>query len=485
MQTDKLEYDIPMVYSRGFLAFRVRPVGRWVDTPESYDLKFYGRWSYSNIIEKVDISDWQYVVTQDHEDGLKNWQFQASYAEEGKKKEVVSYFDGSLRNRQTVTRINTNDKIIAGEVIYDKEGRPAVEVLPVPIEGNPVIKYYPELNKNDNTVPLVYSYQDLPGVIGGLCAFTPTGMSVTSGASKYYSTTTVTNSYQDYVPDALKYPFSQTEYTNDNTGRIKRKGGVGPAFQVGSGHEMKYFYSVPNQKELNRLFGYSVGNVSHYKKNMVVDPNGQASVTYIDPQGRTIATGLSSGSPTNLISLPDAENVNLHLKTEASLLGKIDSLAFDTDFDNNVKYISRGIYGNLRDGLRYDGYKALISQAPGSSDRYNFQYSLKNQSPFSFDCGTFTYLYPYIYDLDLDVTDDCGESKYHKNTTLGQYTVSEDIVTMATAGSTLSNITPFSMSLPLGTYGFSKKLVVNSDALEIFTNDYIRRGLLNGCIQKP
>jgi len=30
-----------------------------------------------------------------------------------------------------------------------------------------------------------------------------------------------------FIPDAQNYPFTETEYTNDNTGRINRQGGVG------------------------------------------------------------------------------------------------------------------------------------------------------------------------------------------------------------------------------------------------------------------
>ena len=72
------------------------------------------------------------------------------------------------------------------------------------------------------------------------------------------------------MPDAKLFPFSQIEYTPDNTGRIRRKSGVGPEHQLGTDHEMKYFYSQPNTSfELNRLFGYEVGKLSHYKKMLL------------------------------------------------------------------------------------------------------------------------------------------------------------------------------------------------------------------------
>ncbi|WP_093673236.1 hypothetical protein [Tenacibaculum sp. MAR_2009_124] len=108
-----------------------------------------------------------------------------------------------------------------------------------------------------------------------------------------------TNRWQNFVADAKGFPFSQIEYTPDNTGRIRRKGGVGDTHQLGTDHEMKYFYETPmSREELTRLFGdVNVGDLKHYKKNTVIDPNGQASVSYIDAQGRTIATALKGNSP--------------------------------------------------------------------------------------------------------------------------------------------------------------------------------------------
>lgn len=50
---------------------------------------------------------------------------------------------------------------------------------------------------------------------------------------------------QKYLPDAEKYPMKQTEWMNDNTGRIRRQGGVGPQYQLGSGHETFYYDGVP------------------------------------------------------------------------------------------------------------------------------------------------------------------------------------------------------------------------------------------------
>src|SRR5690606_33720218 len=120
-------------------------------------------------------------------------------------------------------------------------------------------------------------------------------MSVNSGAAHYYSASNpdYATGFHRYLPSAGGYPFSQTEYEPDGTGRIRRQGGPGAAHQLGSGHETRYLYGVPDQEELDRLFGTEVGFASHYKKTVTLDPNGQASITYLDKAGRVIATALT------------------------------------------------------------------------------------------------------------------------------------------------------------------------------------------------
>ncbi|MGK4569020.1 hypothetical protein [Flavobacterium sp. 3HN19-14] len=167
---------------------------------------------------------------------------------------------------------------------------------------------------------------------------------------------------------------------------------------------MKYFYSIPSQPELNRLFGYNVGIAGHYKKNTVVDPNGQVSNTYLDPQGRTIATALSSGSPINTPLLDETTN-SLHTFIDEDLLNKLTPNAHDTPLDNNVRF-STGSYGNIQDGLRLDLQKTLIGT---SSQPFTFDYYMEKVTDFDYECsGTSDFHYPFIYNLKRTLTDDCG-----------------------------------------------------------------------------
>src|SRR5690606_15822067 len=87
INTKETQYTIPNIYGEGKIYCRVRAISRFSN---DYKTNYYGPWS-----------NLTFMNVSPHGLDKKNWQFQASYAENGKKKEVVSYFDGTLRNRQT------------------------------------------------------------------------------------------------------------------------------------------------------------------------------------------------------------------------------------------------------------------------------------------------------------------------------------------------------------------------------------------------
>ncbi|SDF70720.1 RHS repeat-associated core domain-containing protein [Chitinophaga filiformis] len=299
----KEQFDISLVHNSKFLLVRMR----LVQYQDSTGFRQEGPWQYQiqeNGITKagvIDLSDNPW-----HQNNL-NWQYNAVYAEDGKKKEVVSYFDGTLRNRQTVTVNNSDQKAVVQETIYDEFGRPLASILPAPDTAS-VLRYYPEMHPSDTGK---YNFKDVYGS-GGDCINTPAPLSNARGAGRYYSPLNYfkddsTRPENKYIPDAEGYPFAVTRYTGDNTGRVSVQGGVGKLFQPGHAAVSKatrYFYGKPEQWELDRLFGNDVGYASHYLKNMTIDGNGQISISYQDATGKTIATALAGGTPDNVDSLP-------------------------------------------------------------------------------------------------------------------------------------------------------------------------------------
>jgi YD repeat-containing protein len=526
ISTSQNEYEIPLIYSKGYLIYRIRGKSRF---PNNHNVIYYGNWSSGTNL-KSKISDWPNVVSigSEHEKN-KNWQFQASYAEDGKKKEVVSYFDGSLRNRQTVTKVNSDDNAIIGEVIYDTQGRAAIEILPVPTNENK-IKFYNNFNLNNSSQLFSHNDFDWDKETNGenICETEFSLMNPLFGSSRYYSTNNdfLSRKNHNFIPDAKGFPYSQIEYTPDNTGRIARKGGVGETHRLDSGHEMKYFYTKPSSEELNRLFGYSVGNVIHYKKNIVVDPNGQISVSYIDPQGRTIATGLAGNTPTNdddsprldgladsatnattINSLGDSEAIHSSFFTD--LLNKASINDVDTNNDNNFVF-STGNY-LLNDGLRYFGTQ-FNSQ---KNTDFNFKYKLQGKNAFAIDCGDTTIGYPFVYKLEIDALNDCGESiledgkitssiqleptkltanvencpkEYNEEGQIINQSSEVELYNLLSVGSNpivFKDIAFGTVSLDVGTYNINKEIIVDADILEKYADDYINRLKVNGCLICP
>ncbi|GEM_PF-5961306 len=437
-------YEVSKVFEQGYLLFRIRAIGR-SGPGARYEVS--GAWSPSGLSTDIvnDYTlDFQHYVnsSEAHEADDKNWTYVATYAENGKKKEVTSYFDGSNKNRQSVTRLSTADRSVVAETIYDFEGRPAVQPLPVPTADS-VLKYYENFNLVDSSGQVIpYHARHFDGQNG-------LPMSTDSGSSRYYSPNNNTGGiHRDYIPDAQKYPFAQTEYMNDQTGRVKRQSGVGPDHQLGSGHETEYMYASPSQKQLDRLFGSEVGFAGHYKEQVVVDPNGQMTLTYLDQHGRVIATGLAGESPSNLQSL----NSNT------------GPTPFTEDLADNLK--NQPIPWGMQLNYPY------ISKAGGT---HSFWYEFQPES-YQVPCMTGV-CYDCVYRLEISITDDEGTEMIPGgaiDTVVGPLNQIDDPCT----GNDYFTLWQQSASeldvvLPVGKYTVSKKLTIDQEAMLYYKQVYL------------
>jgi RHS repeat-associated protein len=292
-------FQLSLMYPEGLVLYRVRGANyaangqRQVSNWSSIGTTVLHYFSTASISSTASNNNW-------------NWQAKTIFAEEGKYTQSVQFYDASLRERQTQVLSNAAKTVVASETIYDFQGRPALKVMPAPKLGAiPFLEYDNGLAKNTSKLP--YSANDFVlngGQLSdcGLSTAVPSMDPSSTGAANYYSTKNPLAGVGEnkYIPDALGYPFSVTEYTPDATGRVARQGGVGKQYQLNLKHETKYFYSKPSQSELDLLFGTDVGYNDHYLKNVVVDPNGQVSTAYVDAHGRTIATALSGGTPSTV-----------------------------------------------------------------------------------------------------------------------------------------------------------------------------------------
>lgn len=464
ISTTSCNYSITLAFDKGYICYRIRGVGRSIADIQN---RIYSPWSLFD--QGVVNSATFYEQTQAYEVG-KNWQYSSTFAEEGKKKEVVSFFDGTLRNRQMVTKINSDDNTIVGETIYDHQGRPAVQVLPTPVNdpncsvgGNESsLKYYKDFSRNEQGLPYSRVDFDKGTESETACDLMVGGMSPASGASNYYSPQNPDQTgEQGYLPDAEHFPFSQVEYTPDNTGRIRRQGGVGDDFQLGSGHESKFYYSHPSQIQLDRLFGSEVGDAAHYQKNMVIDPNGQVSVSYLDQEGRVIATSLAGAPPANLEALPSAATAGVTLTD--------DMMARDAAGKSTANQLSA-------DGKTLQINETMSLSSP-SDLVLNYSLSVPAYDETCFPAGV---CFSCVYDLSIQVRDECGQELTNPALHSGMKgyfsVVSGNVVFVldcAGHGTYSTNLTITLPSLPTGTYTITKTLTVNEDALDFYTSKYI------------
>ncbi len=453
--TSKLSYEIPLIFDRGWVAFRIRPVGVDIDDPNH---PIYGDWSVAatGTIDVLGSNDKIQITGDEMHQKSLNWQYSANYAEQGKRKEVISYYDGTLRSRQSVTKINSEKNAVVGETIYDHQGRPAINVLPVPVvmtdcekgtESESVIDYYPNFNRNDNDEP--YTKIDFDRSGENDCNLSAGGMSTSNGASQYYSPSNPDQDLQQaYLPDAEKYPFQQIEYAPDVTGRISRQGGVGPEFQLGTVKETKYLYGNPNQLELNRLFGSEVGYSEHYQKNAVIDGNGQVSVSYIDMSGKVVATALAGASPENLKSITGEEEIGDHLEVD-HILPDGSNQVID-QLTNTITFSSSFIVTAPTEF--YVGYN--LTTFPMRDDCL---------SEICVDC---------VYELELSLKDDCGTDLLPaelKDTLVGNFEGGPGHYIFH-ANCQDSSSFPFNSTiyLNIGKYTIGKKLSIKEEAVSAY-----------------
>lgn len=444
-------YNIPLAFPRGILLYRVRGVGKDPSNPE---LWIDGAWSFPYETGMTNDVNTAYSGTSFHfryeYNGLEpamNWQYSSSFAEDGKRKEGITFFDGSLRERQSETMMNTDQNLFIGETKYDYDGAPVVSVLPVPLSNHTGLGYYPNFNPsfdrsqfaNDATI-------NNPGT-----------MSTSSGAGLFYSTSnTSASGLVQYVPDAQGYPYAQVRYTTDGTGRLRAQSSPGGDHHLGSDHETKFYYGGPtDQAEIDRLFGNEVGNLNHYQKNMVVDANKQVGISYLDQEGRVIATSLAGDVPDNL--LPVDGRPDDVVRTANLLLGRN---APNTDHTAMVSSAT------------------LLSTAPGL---YEFSYSLIPDT----SCSNCFICKSCMYDLRIDVLDQDGIAVTSPSFSI----VSESCTPSATGNPIIchgisSGTYDFTATLDIGTYTVIKTLSLSETSLAAYKEEYEQYQLENfGCLK--
>ncbi|MGQ3133161.1 MAG: hypothetical protein ACT6RE_14275, partial [Flavobacteriales bacterium] len=467
-------FYIPIIYTRGYICVRIRPLTKG---GPNLDKDLFGNWSFdpndagnlfvSNVASaarfRVDMYN-----TISHVNNL-NSQYSVSFSEEGKLLPQAAYADGSLRVRQnnvaaTVQAQGINDyakKGIVTETIYDFLGRPAISTLP----GVTELGFWYKANYNQDDLGNKYSYLnfDFEVPVPGTCYTEAEGMGPQRGVSQYYSPfNPEQGAQQARVPDAEKFPFTRIIYEADNASRPKMQSGTGNDFKIGSGHETRFVYGNPSQTDLNRLFGTDAGYAGFYQKSMVVDANGQVSITYTDMAGKTIATSLAGLSPQSLDPLTDENETPLQELGEEVTEDLLDISSQNPHGEQNL--------------LSLDGTSYTVNRfIPVTSQKdYHFAYTLTTED-FSDGCVP-DFCADCVYDLELSLLDDCGNYIIGNSSGTGPYKVRIPGGAINSSCSD-SNYIAFDslVTLNVGLYNVVKKLSIVPEALEAYLDTIMER----------
>lgn len=394
VQVSDNNYKISLAGPKGSYIYRVRGVTYDLSKNDYKNNFRYSQWSYSPTTLSIDqaLANHSSNKCYYYSNGVdqdKNWTYTATYAENGKRKEVASFADGSGRTRQMVTIVNSDNNAIVAETKYDRVGRGAIQIVPTPVQSQG-IKYYGSSSAQFNG-DWDYDQFDTDDHLNesnsdGLPEPLPPG----AKSREYYSSANSLNFVnKDAVPDGGSgYLYSMTQYTTDGTNRPKVVTSPGDEmrYKAQDGKNTRYIYTTPTQPELDRLFGSEIGTASHYEKVVVIDPNGQISVQYKDPVGRVIASALAGDNPDNLDQVP-SYNVDL---IEGTIFGGSTSAGNSSEVKQSMN-VSFSMPTNAV--VSYELLPVNIStclQPSGVNVSYNYQFDITDDkgSPVKDASGT-------------------------------------------------------------------------------------------------
>ncbi len=426
---DSSHYRIPLVYPAGYIAYRVRMV-----RPDSslFQYPIYSDWSYSiaasGNLDALNTSHPTavYHIADAYTHDSLNWQYTVSFAEGGKYKHVLSFYDGLLKNRESITRFNSDpNKLIVTKNVYDYEGRPAIKTIPAPVNSTS----FSFLHNVD-----VNSVTDLPYQAGDFdtgwhtCPGDPQlpPMASYALASIYYSNQNPdTAGVQQFVPDAGGYPMIQTKYSPAFNDRVDKQGGAGPRLQIADSNIITNYYVTTGQQVLNRLFGLDVGWNSYYNMTISRDPNMQLSMSIKNYQGKQVATSMigEGGNPVTHATTPvDVPGVTYN--QEDILYG------FPQEIIGNKKIADKDFFNEVEGN---------------DSIRYVYEFS-----PYPVCPGQYLSV---AANFDYHVIDQCGDTVYAQDSTLGYTGVVSSPVSFSGDGGV--------MHLGVGPYSVHKELSID------------------------
>lgn len=391
--TNNTSFNIPVAQKEGYLVYRVRMV-----RPALTNLlaRTYGQWDFNSdygSLSSVPGNNRVEIQQSSHDDF--NWDLKMNFVEDGKYKQVITYYDGLLKPKQVQTRFNSKpSQTIVAQSLYDHEGRAVINTLPIPVNGVSKFSYlsnflHPagasEYNKLD--------YDAFPDLT--LCPPRETpipALDPAASSNGYYSTNNIDMTGKNaFIPDAEGYPLVRKIFAAENSDKVLFEGQAGAALQLGNDRHTAYLYGSPLQAELNRYFGQDIGKYNYYRKMITTDNHDQDMFSITDEEGRLVASGLIGTPDTNTLAL-SVRNSPVNKNFQSNLL-PVPNIRLDENWKHNGSYFVE------------------------TDANYLFRYQIDYQ-PFK-PCPSINYgLLPKVYYF-YEVIDECGNIKLQDNGALG------------------------------------------------------------------
>lgn len=302
MIVDAPNVTLTPAQGEGFYIWRARPTGNATDGGASHSDNWGNwpptqggfAWTSPTILIPEDQGSSPYIFHYDDLNLAYNYTFQRRFSGNSKVHETQQYYSDLLQPVQSQRRLSSQDKVVLDAQLYDYNGQPALNTLPIPVD-NTDLGYRSDVLVTDDGGGLRQYLTDDFDADATYLAPTP----LTAGQlGNFFSSTNP----DTRIPDAEGFPFARTRYLNDGTQRTAETSLPGSTYKMGSQHTTRHFYASVSDAELTSIFGHEAPAKTTVDKLISVNADGVVSYAYRDKSGQTLATCLSSYTPPQFLA---------------------------------------------------------------------------------------------------------------------------------------------------------------------------------------
>lgn len=480
---DKKNISLTIPQGTGYYVWRIRPIGNYYDG-EVANNENWGSWETA--YEDGD------AFNETDPTSIGHAAMTFYYEQPNKKLPTVysrtfsdnyQYFEGIIfgnligQQLQSQSYLPSEDKLVVKQNVYDHSGRTSLVLMPAVVDQNE-FNYINDLAKANSKSygPENFDEDDnynKPDPLDG------------GKIHEFWSD----QNPDPTIDDAKGYPFTKINFLNDGTDRIIESSLPGEVHAMGSEvsgstRTTTMNYTTATDDELVRVFGDEAESDQFVRKIVTSDPNHINTATYVDAQGKTIATCLTNNFDlTNLSELETKGDV-YEVTDEADILMSVGdymlkykdfSLANGTTTDLTVNYnLNLNHYGldceNICKNCDYELKVYLLN-----TDNTDIKYSLYEDVIELTDCNDL----PVINYSEIVKDIPIGNYRIVRTLTPlnGVYSVYNEFVSSFNTA-TETELDAIYTSLETGTENFYSYIDSNY-TVEYIADDSIKFSLLN------